>query len=200
MAKPKLPGILTASLAPHVPDALYVGIDQSYTGTGVVAMNADGIYEDHTLIQTSKGITPMDEISRITGIFAGFHEWTNNLARGRKVCVVMEDFAFSQANQMAALGGLGWHIRIMLSRTPWHFAACGTGTLKKCATGSGNGDKSAVMLGVYKRWTFENSDNNVCDAYVLSHLSWVLYRRPPMGVNGVKKDDLDCSSKIKVYR
>jgi Holliday junction resolvasome RuvABC endonuclease subunit len=197
MPKPKLPGILTASSAPHVKDALYVGIDQSFSGTGVVAFNAEGKYEAHTLIETSKGAVPMDEITRITGIFAEFHRWTTAQAKGRQVCVVMEDFAFSQVNQMAALGGLGWHIRIMLSRTPWHFAACGTGTLKKCATGSGNGDKAAVMLGVYKRWTFENSDNNVCDAFVLSWLSWVLYARPLVGP---RKDDLECASKIKVYR
>jgi len=181
--------------------AVYVGLDQSYTGSGVVMFGPDGKLIDHTLIETKPGPKPMDQIDRITGIFQTIYQWVNERKSNLPVCVVMEDFAFAQANQMAALGGLGWHLRIMMSRAGWHFATCPTSVLKKVATGKGNSEKEVVMMCVYKRWTFESSDNNVADAFVLGKLCWTAYAKPlPGSDTGVKKDDLEAVQKLTIYR
>lgn len=198
-SKTKVP--LAVPLAPHVRDAVYVGLDQSLTGTGVCVFDGEGKLLGNTLISTKPGNAPLDEVARFTTLWSKFYEFVNSISAGRMVCVVMEDFAFSQAHQMAALGGLGWFFRIMLSRTPWHFATCSTGTLKTVATGKGSSPKEMIILGVYKRWTFEASDNNVADAYVLGKLSWVAYAKPlPCSATGVTKGDLEAAQKLTLYR
>jgi crossover junction endodeoxyribonuclease RuvC len=197
--KVKIP--LAVSACPTVGNAVYVGVDQSYTGSGVVMFDGDGKLIDHTLIETKPGTKPMDQIDRITGIFQTIYDWVNNKAAGRKVCVVMEDFAYAQANQMAALGGLGWFLRIMFARAGWHFSTCPTSVLKQVATGKGNSEKEVVMMCVYKRWTFESSDNNVADAYVLGKLAWMAYGKPsPDPALGIRKGDLEGVQKLTVYR
>ena len=113
----------------------------------------------------------------------------------------MEDFAYGATNQMAKMGGLGWHFRIMMSRTPWHFATCPVNVLKQVATGKGNAQKDQVMLGVYKRWQFESDDNNVADAYVLGRIAHMAYGKLlPSPTTGIRKDDLVAVSKLTIYR
>ena len=185
---------------PHVPGAIYVGLDQSLTGTGLVILDDQAKLLSVNLFKTEPGLTPMDEIKRFIDLFQRVHAEIGQIAAGRPVCVIMEDFAFSQPHQMAALGGLGWHFRIMMSRTNWHFCACGTGTLKKVATGKGSGEKAMVILGIYKRWTFEASDNNIADAYVLARISLTAYAKPVPGTLGVNRGDLEAVTKLTIYR
>jgi Holliday junction resolvasome RuvABC endonuclease subunit len=198
VAKKQIPPCV--QVTPWVKDGVYVGIDQSMTGTGVCVFDSQHQLIGEKLIETKAGSHPMDEVQRIITLFSETHKFVMSLALGRKVCAVMEDFAFSQAHQMAKLGGLGWHFRIMMSRTDWHFGCCGTNVLKKFATGKGTCEKDQVMLGVYKRWTYESSDNNVADAYVLGRISLAAYAKPTPGTLGVRKDDLELASKITIYR
>ena len=61
---------LAISVTPHVPGGLYVGIDQSLTGTGVVAFDDEGGLLGTKLFSTKPGSTPLEEVNRITGLFA----------------------------------------------------------------------------------------------------------------------------------
>jgi crossover junction endodeoxyribonuclease RuvC len=187
-------------VSPLVRGAVYVGIDQSLTGTGLVIFDDQANLLDQQCIGTKPGKNPIEECDRFVTLFSKVHETVQRIAAGRKICAVMEDFAYAQAHQMAALGGLGWHFRIMMSRTSWHFATCSTNTLKKVATGKGNVQKEQVILGVYKRWTFESSDNNVADAYVLGRIALTAYAKPSPGTLGVRKDDLEAASNLTIYR
>lgn len=186
--------------SPMVRGGVYVGVDQSLTGTGVVIFDDQANLLEQKLISTKPGQVPMDEINRFISLFNQVHSTVVAVAAGRKVCALMEDFAYSQPHQMAALGGLGWHFRIMMSRTDWHFGTCSTNILKKVATGKGAVPKEQVILGVYKRWTFESSDNNIADAYVLGRLALTAYAKPSSGTLGVRKDDLEAASKLTIYR
>lgn len=200
VAKTKLLLPACVPSSPLVRGGVYVGIDQSLTGTGVVIFDELANLLDQKLISTKPGQVPMDEINRFITLFNQVHQVVMMAANGRKVCALMEDFAYSQPHQMAALGGLGWHFRIMMSRTDWHFGTCSTNTLKKVATGKGVAPKEQVILGVYKRWTFEASDNNIADAYTLGRLALTAYAKPSMGILGVRKDDLEAASKLTIYR
>lgn len=192
---------LAVPVAPHVPDGIYVGIDQSLTGTGVAIFNADGYLLRTDLFGTKPGLTPLEEVERFISLFADVHNAVQKIVPFKPVCAVMEDFAFAQAHQMAKLGGLGWHFRIMMSRTNWHFATCPTTVLKQIACGKGNAQKDQIMLGVYKRWTFESSDNNIADAYVLGRIALMAYAKPlPGPATGVRKDDLASITKLTIYR
>jgi len=186
--------------SPLIRGGVYAGIDQSLTGTGVVIFDDQANLLEQKLISTKPGQVPMDEINRFINLFNQVYSTVVTVAAGRKVCALMEDFAYSQPHQMAALGGLGWHFRIMMSRTDWHFGTCSTNILKKVATGKGAVPKEQVILGVYKRWTFESSDNNIADAYVLGRLALTAYAKPSSGTLGVRKDDLEAASKLTIYR
>ena len=186
--------------APLIKGGIYVGIDQSFTGTGVIIFDDQATLIGEQLISTKPGRTPLEECDRFISLFNQVYALVLETAKGREVCAVMEDFAYSQPHQMAALGGLGWHFRIMMSRTKWHFATCSTNTLKKVATGNGTSPKEQVILGVYKRWTFSASDNNIADAYVLARLAVTTYAKPSSGSLGVRKDDLEAASKLTIYR
>lgn len=185
---------------PRLEEGFFVGIDQSFTGTGVVLLDNGGQYVDHTLISTEPSNTPMGSVDRIIGIFHSLYDWIKDHTDGKMVGVVLEDFAYSQSNKMADLGGLGWHIRIMLSRTAYLFASCAPGTLKKFVASKGNASKSAMILNVYKRWGFETENDNLADAFGLAKLSWMLYGRPDAGTKGVRTSDFSCVEKLKVYR
>ena len=198
VAKKQVPACV--QVTPWVKNGIYVGIDQSMTGTGVVVFDEQANLLGENLIETKAGTHPMDEVHRIVTLFAETHKFVTSLSNGRKVCAVMEDFAFSQTNQMAKLGGLGWHFRIMMSRTDWHFGVCGTQILKKFVTGKGTSEKEQVMLNCYKRWTFDPSDNNIADAYVLGRISLTAYAKPIPGTLGVRKDDVELAAKITIYR
>lgn len=163
-------------------------------------MDHEGNYVSHHLVSGGEVRFPMDRCERIIRVFAGMHEWIQSIRGDRMPCVVMEDFAFSQANQMALLGGLGYHIRIMLRQTGWHFGTCPTGTLKKMVTGKGNSGKTEVILGVYKRWGWETNDDNLADAYGLSKIAWIAYAKPLPGTMGTRKADFEALDKLEVYR
>jgi len=190
----------TERRARHVPNGLYIGLDQSISGTGIVALDEGGELIDSTVVSGRQVREPMDKCTRIVEIFAQFYEWVNALKGDRLPCVVLEDFAYSQANHMALLGGLGYHIRIMMRQTGWHFATCPTGTLKKVVTGSGNSSKALMIRDVYKRWNFETDNDNIADAFGLAKLAWVAYGQPVPGTVGTKKVDFEALAKLEVYR
>lgn len=85
-----------------------------------------------------------------------------------------QDFAFSRANQAHNLGGLGWIIRVMMAEENVPFKVVGTGQVKKFATGKGNAGKPEIMLGVFKRWGKEFTNDNAADAFVLMKIAEVL--------------------------
>jgi crossover junction endodeoxyribonuclease RuvC len=201
MARQKKALPTSVPVAPLVRGGVYVGIDQSLTGTGVVVFDETFSVLGQELFSTSAGSTPLEEVARFINLFQKVYSYVSDIAKQRQVCALMEDFAFSQAHQMAALGGLGWHFRIMLSRTTWNFGTCPTTIVKKVATGKGNADKTAVTLGIYKRWTVEHSDNNIADAYVLGRIAVISYAKvPPDRTQGVTASDIEASSRITVYR
>jgi crossover junction endodeoxyribonuclease RuvC len=199
MAKKNIP--LCVSAAPLVKESVYVGIDQSLTNSGVSVFDESGNLLGTKLISTKPGINPMGEVERYVGIFETFKKFVSSFSP-KNTCVLMEDFAFSQQNHMAALGGLGWYIRICMGKnTDWHFGTCPVGTLKMFASGKGNSKKEEMLLAVYKRWKFEGDDNNVVDSYALGKLCWTAYAKPlPSSETGVTKTDLECVQKLTIYR
>lgn len=193
--------LLTKSAgAPHVPSGVYIGCDQSISGTGLAAFDHEGNFLGDKLISSKPVKHPPDKCQRIIDIFANMYQWIISVSDGEQPCVVLEDFAYSQVNQMALLGGLGYHIRIMLSRTSFNFGVASPGVLKKFVSGKGNCGKSAMILGAYKRWGYETDNDNLADAYGLGKLAWVTYAQPFAGTMGTRKADFECAEKVEIYR
>ena len=61
--------------------------------------------------------------------------------------------------------------------------------VKRYATGSGAAPKDAVMLSVFKRWSFDpDNNNNLADAYVLARMG--LDAADPADVTKLQRDIL----------
>jgi len=142
--------------------AKVVGLDASLTGFGVAVLE-DGELFANVIESKKTGVQRLVEI----------REEIRQVVRGSDL-VCIEDFAFSRANQAHNLGGLGWIIRVMMTEENVPFTVVGTGQVKKFATGKGNAGKPEIMLGVFKRWGEELTNDNAADAFVLMKIAEVL--------------------------
>lgn len=147
----------------------YVGIDPS-TKTGLVRLDEDGeIWEKKEIVRQGKDpdrmISLLDSVSSL-------------LEPDDIVCI--EDFAFAQANQMALLGGIGWGLRMMMRRREIKFHVVGTGQLKNFTGEKGNCSKEALIIPILKLWNFQDSSDNVRDAFVLAQICRAMYKPPKL--------------------
>lgn len=199
MAKKDILAAIPATV-PHLRNGVFIGVDQSFTDTGLVALDQAGDHIAHASVETKPSKRPMAEIDRLLFIWNGVQEFISEHVGSHEVGVCLEEFAFSKTNKMADLGGLGWFLRIMFSRTPWNFSVAPIQSVKRTATGKGVANKAAVILNVYKRWGFETDNDNLADAYVLARIAWALYGRPLPNTGGIRKQDFVALKPVKTYR
>lgn len=147
-----------------------VGLDLSYTGTGVALTNA------HLVLKTAAN----EESSS--------HEYTTRAIelRNRVVklikpgsVVMIEDYAFGASSAYAhEIGALGGVVRAGLAVVGVPFAVVKPTTLKKFATGTGNAKKAAVVAEAIRRLGYTGSDDNEADALWLRQIGLHLYQDP----------------------
>lgn len=141
----------------------FVGLDPS-TKTGFVALDEDG----HVLrAKELTGVGNKDPVRMITLI-------DEVIAHVQKDdFIIIENFGFA-TQQGIMLGGIGWGIRMALVRRGLTYVEVSPGQLKKFASGKGNTKKDDLAVGIYKRWEFQHSSDNVRDAYVLAQIGRAL--------------------------
>lgn len=158
----------------------FIGLDPS-TKTGFVALDADG----NTLrAKELTGIGEKDPVRMITMI--------DDIMRHiqKDDFVVIEGFGFATQRGIQ-LGGIGWGIRMSLTRRGIKYIDVAPNALKKFVnvtgwTGEkgskvklkGKENKQAVMNAVYKHFGFIHKSDNVCDAYVLAQIALGLKEGP----------------------
>lgn len=143
---------------------IYIGIDQSYSGFAITAMNETG---SRTTVYKSelRGVDRLADIQQhLTDTLAGYHK-AHPIADA-----AIEGYAFG--SQMAnMLGELGGMVKLTLRSFGIYPLIVPPTTLKKYVTGKGQGiSKSQIMLHVYKKWGVEFSDDNAADSFALAHL------------------------------
>lgn len=147
------------------PDA-WVGIDQSYSGFGLIVITDDGSHTSNLWKfppQNSDGAR-LNEI-RVT-LLTKFKELKE---QNRTVTVVMEGYASNAKFGREKLGELGGIVKLS------HFEVFGRDphvipptSLKKFVTGKGNAKKEEVIAAVESRWKAGIKNNNLADAYGLA--------------------------------
>lgn len=139
---------------------VYIGIDQSYSGFAITALN-DG-YKTTVYKSDKRGVDRLSDIN--THLIEQL--------RGYKILdVAIEGYAFG--SQMAnMLGELGGMVKLTLRDTFNIYPLIVPPTvLKKYATGKGQGvSKSQILMNVYKKWQIEYPDDNAADSFVLAHI------------------------------
>lgn len=162
MANPKIwsKGSLEGSVA--------IGIDQSYSGFAMTAIDNDDNYYTEVWKLEGNGVERLEHARRV--MYAFMDRFLVNK-------VALEGYAFGsqKANMAGELGGV---VRLTLwdafsgyypeARYPLVVPPT---SLKKYVTGKGQGvGKSQMILAVYKKWGAEFTDDNAADSYGLARL------------------------------
>jgi len=145
---------------PPKDNKVYIGIDQSYGGFSIAAINTESYY-----VTVFRG-----EGSGVDRLVLLQNHLRDTLLKYQIQDVAMEGYAFG--SQMAnMLGELGGMVKLTLREFGMYPLIVPPTTLKKYVCGKGQGiPKSHMLLYVYKRWGVELTDDNAADAYSLARL------------------------------
>lgn len=140
----------------------YVGIDPS-TKTGLVILSVNGDVIDQ------KEITPLSKADPQRFMEIAEQVWYQ-LRKDDVICI--EGFSYgSRGRGVSTQYGLGWLIRAELIKSGYTYHEVSPNSVKKFATGKGNSAKDAMVLPIFKKWGFEDTSDNVRDAYVLAQMA-----------------------------
>ena len=155
---------------------MYVGIDQSYSGFGITFLMTDGTHE--TIVKKfdskkSAGVTRLEDMADWLAL--EIHEHGQNEPI-KHVC--MEGYANGAKFGREKAGELGAVVKMALYEFEGGsiFPTIVRPTaLKKFILGKGVGGKNEILLGVYKRWGVDFTDDNAADSYGLARLAQAIH-------------------------
>lgn len=153
------------------PCPIVLGIDQSYTGFAITALNKESpdlVY--HTWVYKADG-TGIERLKNIQKFLKEIIEGL--LMDGYRIV----DTGIEGYNMHAQLGHMAGELGAIVKLT-LNSALKGTEgqyplivapmALKKYVTGKGNAQKSTMMLHTFKTWGVEFDDDNACDSFGLA--------------------------------
>lgn len=157
----------------------YIGIDQSYSGFAITSYHVEtGVHlTDHQGFDPKKHGKGIDRLLVIKNWLTEGLEWSHN-HHGGIGHIAMEGYANGAKFGREQAGELGmvtkWAIYSMgvgLTKYPTIVAPT---ALKKFITGKGTAKKNEILLGVFKRWGADFSDDNEADSYGLARVASAL--------------------------
>lgn len=150
-------------------DQVYLGLDLSLTGTGVVLIDREGdVIHAATIKNKLRG---MERLKFIEG------EIEYILRCNATINIAIEGYAMGiRTGQSFSIGELGGVIKLLLYEWKKPFVIVSPTSLKKFVLGKGVGDKDMIIMNVYKRWGFEAKTSDEADALVLAYISRELDR------------------------
>ena len=146
----------------------FIGLDPSLSATAVCVLDSDGTHEMSVFASKPSG----------THVHARYDRYWDVVRRTMDVVkvsrcgqVFIEGYSMgARGRAVSAMIEFGWTLRIALN--PYaEVIEVPPSCVKKFVTGKGNADKSAVILGVYKRWGLECKTSDEADAYGLAQIA-----------------------------
>lgn len=154
--------------------SIYVGIDQSYSGFGVVLYNHETGTHEQCLgkFEAKKYGHGIDRLQAIG-------DWLYDLLPPSTLHVCLEGYAPGSKWGREIAGELGAITKQVIWQALPHGRAryptiVAPTMVKKYATGKGVAPKNGMLLAVYKRWGVEFKDDNLADAYTLARIAAAL--------------------------
>lgn len=147
-----------------------VGLDLSYTGTGVAVPGGQLLLST----EADENSSPQEYTTRALELRARILRLVPPDA-----VVFMEDYAYGASSAYAhEIGALGGVVRAGLTeaRIPWTVVKATT--IKKFATGNGQVKKTAVVAEAIRRLGYTRSDDNEADALWLQQIGLHMYESP----------------------
>lgn len=150
----------------------YIGLDLSYSGTGVVVLKDESNVPFSTH-EFAAGKSNYPLVDRAVDLWKQIKRVLPEQNEESKVSIAIEGASFGSEFNAFMLGELNGAIKLMLHLDGYTFALVPPTVLKKYATGSGNAQKTFVAAHIAKKWDFMHKSNNVTDAYVLAKIMQV---------------------------
>lgn len=159
-----------SDLDPTKPEKLFVGIDQSYTGFGLVVLDNNGHCHQKSLLKYPLNKFK-DEGARLVKIYDDLIMYfAIHQGSGAQIHIGMEGYAYGAKLNREKLGELGGIVKLVsnlvLGVSPQVIQPT---ALKQFVTGSGRADKEA-MLKEIQSIDPEITDHNLADAYGIALL------------------------------
>ena len=167
----------------------YVGIDLSLRGTGLARLTEDGGYIGSKVIKPKyRGYVRLAEIRDKIIVELPLSP------RDCKICI--EGYSYMSSNSATfPMGELGGVVRLMLVERGYLAYLVPPSSLKKFVTSKGNAPKDLMILKTYKKYGWEFSNNNECDAFGLAQMAWAMDH--PKGLTKYEVEALKAISKMK---
>lgn len=144
----------------------WIGLDQSYSGFGVVKLDNEGDTQTQLWKFPPKGSDGM-RLGDIYVILVTFFTQCQNAYD--EVHVAMEGYANGRTFNREKMGELGGIVKMS------HATVFGTDptilpptSLKKFVTGKGTASKDDMVSAVQSKWSKDVTNNNIADAYGLA--------------------------------
>ena len=151
-----------------------VGIDQSYSSTGLVILDL----KSNTVIQakTIKAGKPGMELGlRLSTLISEIRAaLPKDVA---STCICMEGGAFASEFNTFRLGELSGALRYALYNEGYKVELVQPTTLKKFVTGKGSATKVMMAQAVKERWGYEHPSDDIIDAYGLARAAELFTKR-----------------------
>ncbi len=159
-----------------MPDNLFIGIDQSYTGLAMAIFNPrpdiPPVISRHDFSKAKSG----DGITRLLAILEtveAFLERATGLGSIRHICI--EGYSYGSKSGRELAGELGATIKYAIYYTAPGDCAYPTivppSSVKKYCTGNGAAPKSLMLKEVFRKWGVDLTNDNEADAYVLARMA-----------------------------
>ena len=146
-------------------DPLFVGIDHSFNGSGIIILDKDACIVE-SILYKSKGENDIEKLVDIESRIS----FIPNIISLNRVYIEAPSISSKGANALQ-MGALHYMIATFLFKNNITFKAIEPTKLKKFVTGKGNSKKELMLLNVYKKWGVEFNDNNLADAYSLARMA-----------------------------
>lgn len=145
-------------------DKYYVGIDPSYSSTGIVILHGEDIVAH--AFKAGKPEHPFHE--RIHDLWK---QIKRVLPEPEKCIISIEGAAYAAEFNAFMLGELSGALKYCMYTNGYKYDVVQPTVVKKFATGAGNAQKHYVAAYVAQKWNFVHPSNDVVDAFVLAKIS-----------------------------
>ena len=141
-----------------------LGLDLSCTSTGIVCLQssetkAPELLYAGTVKPKQKGMPRCSEIAE--GVIAAIERFDPDK-------IAIEGYGGSFKSSIIPIVEVGTVVRYFLTQMQRKWIEPAPTQVKQFALGVGKGEKSQIMMAVFKRWGFEAKNDDEADAYVCS--------------------------------
>lgn len=162
-------------------EALILGIDPSLNGAGFMIMKGGEVIDYYfftTVLKVAKESNGHGLVNRETGperLNVIYNFFNALLFKYKFDYAAIEDYAYgAKSNSVFQIGGLGEMLRLMLYRADIPYREYEPSKIKKYATGSGNAEKSAMVLEAFKNGfdvsPYGKSGEDLADAFWIAKM------------------------------